>query len=243
MLKVYSFGQCPEAKSLNIASFGYLDNISPSDKPKVEEDIILNPNHVDEGVDLLLEQFKKPLKSNPNNPTRLVSLLRTLLCPVQDLENMMVNFAHNIRLNVAVGVALDNLGGIAGISRGVMDDVFYRMRIRAQQIINHSNGRYEDMYNLLNTMTDVFSVIPVGGARVDIVIGVSESFLSDDLIIMIRQNVATGIGVNLMTKEESGKMFKLTSLGSPDPINGGGLYDLVDPNPSFAGKLLNLIQE
>ena len=95
-------------------------------------------DHVSEGLDFLLEQFKtKP---------RVEAFLSVLLDQVQDLENVLWDLYTKRTLDDSEGVQLDGLGDIVGEERANRTDAVYRRFIRVRILVNHSNGQPEELY-------------------------------------------------------------------------------------------------
>jgi hypothetical protein len=239
------YGENPsEISDELVSTYGYFGDGEEAPPSVLPDDTLKNSNYVEEGCDLLLEQFKKPLKTNPLPITRIKSLLTIYLNRVQDAENYFIDVIRKLRLppyGTASGIQLDIIGNIIGRARAGMTDNAYINRLKSQAIINTASGNDNDVYRILQTVTDQFNVKETGNATVNVTVGITSFLLTIDQITMIRTGFVSGVTVNIFTKETTGLMFKLKDLNSADPTDGGTLYNLNTPNPSTAGKFVNII--
>jgi hypothetical protein len=100
-------------------------------------------DHAGEGVGLLLEQFH----SSPLLQTLLVAVL---MGQVQDCEGVAWQLLTERSLDYAVGDQLDGLGLVVGEPRNGRDDDQYRVALRVRIAVNRSNGKPEELLNVLN---------------------------------------------------------------------------------------------
>lgn len=101
-------------------------------------------DHEDEGVALLIEQFK--------NKTFIEILVRALMAQVQELEVALFDLLLKRALDTAVGAQLDVIGKIVGQDRGIFDEVTYRTWIRGRVLVNRSSGTVDQIVELVNTL-------------------------------------------------------------------------------------------
>jgi hypothetical protein len=97
--------------------------------------------HVEQALELLLEQFK--------GSPKLAGLLRAYIGQVQNLEDLLHTLLSERTLETAVGEQLDVLGRIVNQSRGSLDDDGYRVWLRARIALNRSSGTPEDVMGLM----------------------------------------------------------------------------------------------
>lgn len=98
-------------------------------------------NHVQAGLDLLLDQYKgKP---------RIAALLTSELEQVQELEDAIWDVIVGRLIDNAVGVQLDALGKIVGQKRQGAGDEVFRARIRARIWANRSLGHPDDIIKVV----------------------------------------------------------------------------------------------
>ena len=107
-------------------------------------------NHADQAVGRLLEQFR--------GSTRLRDLIRILIGPIQDLENVFSDLAELRALDSAFGAQLDGLGEIVDQARGGMSDEDYLTWLKLRIFINVSKARPEDLIYVLKVITEANQV-------------------------------------------------------------------------------------
>lgn len=102
-------------------------------------------NHVEAGLDLLLEQYKgKP---------RIAALITSELEQIQKLEDAIWEVILGRLIDTAVGVQLDALGKIVGQKRQGAGDEVFRARIRARIWANRSLGHPDDIIKVVQLAT------------------------------------------------------------------------------------------
>lgn len=103
-------------------------------------------DHADQGVALLLDQYKeKP---------RLEAWIRSFLDEVQEAEDMLVAVALSRDVDTAEAAQLELLGRVVGQERvGDTDDVF-RLFIKVRIRINRSHGKAVDIIEVGRLATD-----------------------------------------------------------------------------------------
>ena len=104
-----------------------------------------------EGLQRLLLQFhEKP---------RIEALLASYSDEVQELELAMWDLTQAWNIDTAIGVFLDDLGDLAGISRNGLADSDYRLRIQAKWLANLSQGRTQDLLGIIQLfLGDIFPI-------------------------------------------------------------------------------------
>lgn len=106
--------------------------------------------HVEDGLDLLLDQFKgKP---------RLRGWLASYLRQVQLLEDAIYDVIVARMIARAVGDQLDQIGRLVGERRLDRNDTIYRVFIRARILTNRSNGTAPELLAILALTTAVHFV-------------------------------------------------------------------------------------
>jgi Protein of unknown function (DUF2612) len=101
-------------------------------------------DHVAQAQDRLVQQYKES--------TNLNNFIKSIVDPIQILENETFNVYINRSINTAVGYQLDGIGKIVGIERGDLNDVNYRAAIVAQIEINISGGEPESIINAMRAL-------------------------------------------------------------------------------------------
>ena len=107
-------------------------------------------NHADQAVGRLLEQFR--------GSTRLRELVRILIGPLQDLENVFSDLAELRGLDSAFGAQLDGIGQIVDQARMGMSDQDYLTWLKLRIFINVSKARPEDLIHVLKVITQAGQV-------------------------------------------------------------------------------------
>lgn len=202
---------------------------------------VYKSNHVQEGIDLLLEQFKKPNSKNEYLVTKLQMLLTTFLIRIQEFEDMYFNMLEGLDSRTASGDLLDKIGSVVGVGRGSYTDAQYRDMIKSFAISNSASGTFDDFNRMMAVFGVSYLIQETGDGCVNILINASITNYATDIILQIKRLSAISVTVNLLTNEfGAGLPFKLKDLYGSDPIDGGMLYDLNSPNAVTAGKFLYL---
>ncbi len=102
-------------------------------------------DHADRAVARLLEQFR--------HSPRLQALLRILIGPLQELENVFSDLMTLRALDTAFGTQLDGLGEIVDQARMGMSDNDYLLWLKLRIYINVSKARPEDLIHVLREIT------------------------------------------------------------------------------------------
>lgn len=114
--------------------------------------MVLILNHFERAVALLVEQFRK--QKPDGSLTNLQKVIKALVEPLQELEDVNYELLTERWLSTAVGVQLDKLGNILGLPRNPGEsDESYRQRLMFQVFINISNGTPEEVSNLAVFLT------------------------------------------------------------------------------------------
>ncbi len=104
-------------------------------------DLSKKTTHVAEGLDSLVEQFRRQPK--------ILAFLTSFLNQIQDAENAAFELIDERTLATAVGVQLDGLGSIIGLARGGLTDDQYRLRLQAQILVNRSSGTIPQLLEII----------------------------------------------------------------------------------------------
>ena len=175
------------------------------------------PTHLIDAQDRLLEQYK--------NQPKIQALLASILGPIQEIEDGLNALDTGRGVSGAVGVQLDRLGNLVGISRGRLSDDVYRTRIRIKIIQNLSEGEPERLIQVYGAL--------VGGTSVQIQehfpggVGLSSNGpIPVGQETLIYQNVQTiaAAGVRVDYIETFPAVSPFVFLGGP--LQSGGFADL-----------------
>jgi len=107
--------------------------------------ITQNTAHVAEGIDRFIEQYKQR--------PRMAAWLTSYLDQVQEIENALWDVLIARGIDQATDAQLDILGAIVNQPRRGLTDDDYRTFIRARIAVNRSNGRPDDLIEILQLIT------------------------------------------------------------------------------------------
>lgn len=170
-------------------------------------DPVQSKDHLERGLPRLLEQFKEKGK--------LTALLTSYLKQIQFLEDCVWEVVFARTIETATGILLDHIGAIVGRKRFGLNDVDYRIAIRAQIRINRSSGRPEDVIAVANLSVPIgytveYNEFYPASIQVDIIEIVT--FTVRVLIDNLRAAKAGGVRLNVVyTYAEPSETFTLAS--------------------------------
>lgn len=127
-------------------AFSLIDNIANDalDPACVIAPLQRRTDHVARGLDRLIGQYRgKP---------RLDGLLTSYLLEVQALEDAIWTLRTLRTLDVATGESLRIIGRIIGRARGSLTEAEHRTALRAQIKVNRSNGKADELIEILRIM-------------------------------------------------------------------------------------------
>jgi hypothetical protein len=101
-------------------------------------------NHVELGLNMLLEQFR--------DSTNLRGVLEALFDQIQDLEDAVQPIIDARNIDDATADRLDCIGQLVQVPRDGRSDDAYRIRIRAELAILNSDGTTEDLIAVLQAL-------------------------------------------------------------------------------------------
>lgn len=127
-------------------------NLDPNEEAAVSEStdgvFSHNTGHVAEGISHLIDLFR----FGPRNEAAVTAVLEQ----VQELEDAIQDVYTAFDPNTAVGHALDLLGRLVGEPRAGREDDEFRAAIRVRVLVNYSDGKVEQLYDIVN---GVFSTL------------------------------------------------------------------------------------
>lgn len=106
-----------------------------------EGTFVHNAQHVAEGIGHLIDLFRY----GPRHQAAVSAVLEE----VQELEDAIVDVLGAFDPDTAVGQALDFLGRLVGEPRLGRSDDEYRAGIRVRTLVNFSDGKLEQLYEIL----------------------------------------------------------------------------------------------
>lgn len=112
----------------------------------------LIPNHVQRAIALLAGQFQQSLLDGEYS--RFQRLIRAFVTSIQEVDDVDQTLKFDHSIDTSVGVQLDGLGQILGLSRLPDEsDDDYREKLKFQIFINQSNGTPEEAIAVLKFLT------------------------------------------------------------------------------------------
>lgn len=181
-------------------------------------------NMVQEGLDLLLDQFK--------NKPRIEGWLKSYLRQTQLLVDAAYDVLVKRWIDNATGAQLDAIGRLVGEGRKGREDELYRLFIRARIRINRSAGKVTDVLEVLAIISPGTSVRYHESYPAGIVIVYLEAPEYDTQILfeMLRDTKAGGVRLNVVAPTgDPSKLFLYDDVDAPlnEPDHGYG--DIDDP--------------
>lgn len=199
--------------------------------------IPLNTDHVTEALALLLEQYKQ----SPLFKAQLTSYITQ----VQELEVAAFDIREKRLLASAVKAQLDDLGVVVRQERVSADDEVYRAFIQARIAINRSNGRTEEIINILRLVslaTDVYHVRDTGHASIVVETFTPQTSAFADLILaLVLDAKGGGIKVQVIwsSAEEDDKFQFSSQIGTLETSSTQGYANAAQ---TTGGKMVGVIE-
>lgn len=187
------------------------------------------PNHEDEAVDRLANEFRKP---------RIEGTLKAFVKPFQDLEDTLKDIQELRWIETATGVQLDKLGTIVGEQRFNKTDDTYRRFIKARVQINTSKGLPENLIRLFNTITLATECFYATYRPAEITIMGNVDLLTlgvitaADVLDLCRQIIPAGVTLYHVGSYDPDEPFGFDE--DPDAIGFGDVFD-ASAGGKFAG--------
>lgn len=175
-------------------------------------------NHVDQGLDRRLEQWKD--KEN------LEGIIRALITGNQELEDTFFDLC-DFRLGVfqASGYQLDQIGTIVGQDRLNFEDDFYRILLLARIGANVSSGEPERIIDTLKLLTSADFVHYMNLNNAEIAVG-SDGIINpltvEFLITNLQRVVMGGVRVNYLCIYDPTEAFSMAGTNTKSPGLGFG---------------------
>ncbi|MCK5610309.1 DUF2612 domain-containing protein [Candidatus Pacearchaeota archaeon] len=184
--------------------------------------------HEEDGLNRLLYQYK--------GKTKLEDLIKDIsTTQIQELENSSFQLFSRLSIDISEGVQLDNIGTIVGQPRNALDDVTYRLFLRAKIGQNTSEGEIEKVLDIWRLISgaDNIRLMEVYPAEIWLYY---DTVLAEELVDMafeLMQNVVgAGIIVRFLISYDTDNAF---AFAGGDSIKISGFGDANDP--LIGGKL------
>lgn len=148
-------------------------------------------DHIAKALSRLPEQLK--------NSTVLIALLKALLAPAQEIEEMFYALLALKSIDDATGAQLDLIGKLVGQSRGGNLDTDYRKFIRVRLSVNKSRGLRSDYIKIITLLYPTAKIeVRARGATAEVTIHGVVISNADAAIIMTFLQLAHGAGVRVV---------------------------------------------
>ena len=137
----------------------------------------------------------------------------------EDIEAKAVDLDKMYNIDDSEGAQLDIIGNLVGLPRNTEDDEKYRLYLKAQAVINSSQGRINQLLTALDFMSDESSSIAVYSMALDIYADVDYP-----TAVFIKQAIQKAVmaGVKVLTVQ---------------PVNAGAFGFLGTPNSGTFGTV------
>jgi hypothetical protein len=146
---------------------------------------------------------------------------------IQEIENRQWDVLASKDIDRAFGASLDLIGRIVGEARNGRDDPSYRVRLKARERINRSQGRTTDVLGMLKLLdTAAFAVTDTPPAAFVVTMSAAPSGFATgtELASLLAQCRAAGIGAMLEMPVGAGFVLADT-VGAT--VTGSSLGDVV----------------
>lgn len=196
-----------------------------------------NTDYCGAGKKLLLEEFK--------NKPRMEAFLCKLLDQVTQVEAALWDLFTLRGLEEATGTQLDGIGTIVGEPRrGRLDDI-YRVFLRVRIMVNASDGKIEQLYDIVRTALGEDSIVRIQTGNTRITVNVDsdiDPIAPIDLMLILREAKGGGIAIQLVytfSPDASTLTFDDDTTPGPED-NAQGLGSTTDA--SWGGDIASVIR-
>ena len=196
-------------------------------------DDIATVDHSALGAARLLWQYR-------GSQPRLQGALDAWLTDIQSIEDVSIQVLTEVWPLTAVGVQLDNIGKIVQQERGELSDAAYRIMILGRILVNLSNGKVEELIEILDTVgidisNDIFlDEFWPAEFRVDVVAATYGLVIGDLVIDWHPGGVSTMYVWNDQAEEDCFAMGD--TLGADEVNVTGGFGDLGGVTQTTGGQ-------
>ena len=184
-----------------------------------------------EAVANLVEQFRQA--------DNLAAFISAFVDQIQDAEDGAFELITERTLDAAEGVQLDGIGQIVGLERGGLTDDAYRVRLRAQILINSSSGTINEILEIVvllePTITDFFELEPAT------IITVIYDITEDAALIASVIRDARSAGVKSDLHYSLSPVGELFELASGDTTESSSTTGLANDAGTTGGKLADAL--
>lgn len=193
-------------------------------------------NDVDQ-VDVVALGLARMIWQFRGDQPRLQGALEALLDEVQNLEDVSFEVLTERWPLTAIGTQLDTIGKIVGQERGELSDDQYRLFILARILVNRSNGRIEELI-------DILEIVGVTDMKIsefwpaEMRISIADYPYGDLLGGLLAEAKAGGVTFRWVWSEETrANTFAFgSSLGSDTVDANKGFGDLTEATQTTGGQ-------
>jgi hypothetical protein len=150
-------------------------------------------DHADQALGRLILYFQKK--------ARMEAYLRACLAPVQTLENLLwsVLELQDADLDNLEGVHLDREGAIIGEARGDRTDAEYRPALRARILINRSDGKLGQLYEILELLIpgNAAKISTMHPAHILVTLDTEGATTQEEVARLLRQAKPAGVRLDV----------------------------------------------
>lgn len=153
-------------------------------------------DHITQGLDLLLEQFK--------NKPKLAAVLTPWLRQFQEIEDALWDLRMLKTASALSGEPLNMLGRLVGQAREGRDDATYRLWIRARARVNRSFGRTIDVIEVAQILVGADVSVRLQELwPASMIVHANEQVesLGDEMAKLLRQTKAAGVALHFRWNE------------------------------------------
>lgn len=179
-----------------------------------EAGLVHNQQHASQAVNHLIDFFRKP---------RWSALLESICVQTQDVEDVLFQVLVAFYVESAEGEQLDFLGKSVGERRANRADEDYRTAVRARMLVNRSDGKAEQLCEILTTLFPSAAVTLDEYFPASIVIELEAELGSttlDTVVLLLRQAKLAGVRLDL-THVDAGSLIWASS-DTADLVQGWG---------------------
>lgn len=195
------------------------------------DDLQRNDEITAQAIDNFVSQFK--------DKTKLAAFAKPFLDQIQDLEISAFELKDDRTIDASVGVQLDGLGRILVKARGGLADDRYRDRLRAQALINRSNGRSEEIIAILRLLETSFFTKETPPAAFEVSVEEIVTEPSDLAGVIALSRGGAVRAVLIYTNVPDGDTFTYGDAASPTTSTEQGYGDAASPGTGgqYAGAV------
>lgn len=194
-------------------------------------------DHEDQGINLLISQFK--------GRYRIEGWLKSVLHQIQDLEDANFEVGLAFLIDTAVDTALDALGVIVGQPRNGMSNDLYRIFIKAKIAVNRSSGTPYDIQTIAKLLDTDPGYLEQYPASITVYLSqdLSDLSLRASINTIMQQGKPAGVSLDVIDTGVAGEFPLRLSTAYNAPINNSpyGLSSVHGTVPTGSGKLVSII--